>query len=85
MLVFLFVAFFKISELSLLPYLAKVRRTRFLDTTKKFQTNDTKIDPMQVMIQESRALYEDTEQKEQKKLAPQDLPSTRLSSDDLLS
>jgi hypothetical protein len=85
MLVFLFVAFFKISELSLLPYLAKMRRNRFLDTTKKFQTNDTKIDPLHIIIAESHSLYEDTEQKDQKKHTAEDIPSGHLSSDDLLS
>lgn len=83
--IFLFVAFFKVSELGLLPYAAKIRRTRFLDTNKKFQTNDTKVDSMEVMIKESHANYEDTQTQEKKSLSVEDLTKKKLSSDDLLS
>ena len=65
--------------------MAKLRRTRFLDTTKKFQTNDKKIDAMQVMLKESHANYEDTQSKEHKSLSVEDLTKKKLSSDDLLS
>ncbi len=83
---FLIVAFFKISELWLLPFIAKIWRNRFLDTTKKTQTNDTKIDPIEVMIKSSQAKYEDTQTQEQKTLTIEDLkPKKKLSSDELLS
>jgi hypothetical protein len=44
------VAFFKISELTLLPFIAKIIRTYFLDTTRKFQINWTKPDPLHTLI-----------------------------------
>lgn len=47
---FIVIAFFKISELSLLPFIAKIIRSYFLDTTRKFQINRTKPDPLHVMI-----------------------------------
>jgi hypothetical protein len=57
-----------------------------LDTTKKTQTNDTKIDPIEVMIKSSHARYEDTQKQEQKTLTIEDLkPKKKLSSDELLS
>ena len=82
---FLFIAFFNVTELWLLPYAAKLRRTRFLDTTKKFQTNDTKIDSMQIMIKESHANYEDVQEQEHKVLSSEYITKKKLSSDDLLS
>ncbi len=86
MLPFFVIAFFKMSELSLLPFLAKIRRNRFLDTTKKTQTNDAKIDPLQVMIKSSHAKYEDMQQQEQKTLSIDDFKNKKkLSSDELLS
>lgn len=52
--IFLIVAFFKISELSLLPYIAKVIRNVFFDITKKFQINYTKNNPTDVLIKKIR-------------------------------
>ena len=43
-LLFVFIAFFKYSELTLLPFIAKMIRTYFLDVTKKFQINRDKPD-----------------------------------------
>lgn len=86
MLPFFVVAFFKMSELSLLPFLAKLRRNRFLDTTKKTQTNDSKIDPLEVMIKSTHAKYEDMQKQEQKTLSIDDFKNKKkLSSDELLS
>lgn len=82
---FLFVAFFKISELTLLPFIAKIVRNRFLDTTKKIQTNDTKIDPLEILIKSSHATYEDKEKQEKKTLSIEDITKKSLSSDELLS
>ena len=39
LLIFVFIAFFKYSELTLFPFIAKMIRTYFLDTTQKFQIN----------------------------------------------
>lgn len=47
-LIFLVIAFFKISELSLLPFLAKLLRTYFFDEPKKYQLNYKKVDPLEV-------------------------------------
>ncbi len=85
LLLFIVIAFFKVSELPLLPFLAKMRRTRFLDTTKKFQNNTQKLDPMDIMIKESHAHYEHQERQEQKIFSESDMPKKSLSSDDLLS
>ncbi len=52
--IFLIIAFFKISELSLLPYIAKVIRNVFFDITKKFQINYTKNNPTDVLIKKIR-------------------------------
>jgi hypothetical protein len=82
---FLVIAFFKVSELWLLPFLAKIYRNRFLDTTKKMQTNDTKIDPLDVLIKSSHATYEKIQKKEQKTLSIDEITKKPLSSDDLLS
>ena len=57
---FVVIAFFKISELTLLPFIAKIIRSYFLDTTRKFQINRTKPDPLHVMIMKMTKL----EQKE---------------------
>ncbi len=44
-LLFVFIAFFKVSELWLLAFGAKLLRTNFFDATKKFQTNYKRFDP----------------------------------------
>lgn len=83
---FLVVAFWNISELTLIPFIAKMYRNRFLDTTKKLQTNDVKIDPIQIKIKSSRATHEDLAKKEQKTLSIDDFKNKKpLSSDELLS
>lgn len=83
--IFLFIAFFTISELPLVPFLAKLRRTRFLDTTKKYQSNTTtKIDPLRVSLQASRAMHESVQIQEKKIFSVDDaLHKNPLSSDDL--
>ena len=48
------IAFFNVSELSLLAFIAKKIKDSFLDVPKKFQNNYTKIDPTEVIIQKSR-------------------------------
>lgn len=49
-----FIAFFKYSELTLIPFIAKMIRTYFLDVTKKFQINREKPDPTAIAIGKSR-------------------------------
>jgi len=44
-LAFVFIAFFKYSELTLFPFIAKMIRTYFLDVTQKFQINWLRPDP----------------------------------------
>lgn len=53
-LIFVFIAFFKYSELTLLPFIAKMIRTYFLDVTKKFQINYQKPDPKAIVIAKAR-------------------------------
>ncbi len=86
LLVFWFIAFFKVSELSLIPYLTKIFRNRFLDTNKKFQKNSTtKIDPLRVVIESSKAQFENTQIQEKKTLDVEEIGKNRTKSDDLLS
>lgn len=54
LILFLMVAFFKISEMSLLEYAAKIFRNKFFDTTKKFQVNFTRLDQTKVLIKEAK-------------------------------
>ncbi len=53
-LIFVFIAFFKMSELSLIPFIAKLVRNLFFDTPKKTQTNYNKIDPVKVIIKKAK-------------------------------
>lgn len=50
LMIFLGIAFFKFTELTLLPFIAKIVRTNFLDETRKFQLNFEKIDPVNVKV-----------------------------------
>jgi len=52
------IAFFKVSELWLLAYLAKLIRNNFFDAKKKFQVNYEKKSPMDIMIQEAKTKEE---------------------------
>ncbi len=54
LLLCVFIAFFKYSELTLIPFVAKMIRTYFLDITKKYQVNRTKPDPTVIAIGKSR-------------------------------
>ena len=53
-LICVFIAFFKYSELTLIPFIAKMIRTHFLDVTKKFQINWDKPDPKAIALAKSR-------------------------------
>lgn len=50
MIIFLVVAFFRYSELTLIPFVSKIIRTYFLDETKKYQVNYSKLDKSEVAI-----------------------------------
>lgn len=66
--VFIVLAFFKISELWLMAYIAKLVRNNFFDTKKKFQVNYDKKSPLDISVQESKTKEEKQiiEQKENK-------------------
>ena len=53
-LLFVFIAFFKMSELGLIPFVAKLVRNLFFDTPRKFQSNYDKIDPLKVAIKRTK-------------------------------
>lgn len=52
--IFLIIAFFKVSELWLVPFIAKMVRNNFFDTSKKFQTNYERFNPITIMIQKTK-------------------------------
>lgn len=54
LLLFIFIAFFKVSELTLVPYLAKLIRTYFLDSAEKFQVNYPKDNPVDLVIKKQK-------------------------------
>jgi len=49
-LVFIIVAFFKFSELKLIPFISKMISTYFLNDTIKYQVNYYKIDPLEIAL-----------------------------------
>ncbi len=66
--IFIVLAFFKISELWLMAYIAKLVRNNFFDTKKKFQVNYDKKNPLDILVQEAKTKEEKQiiEQKENK-------------------
>lgn len=58
-LICIFVAFFKYSELTLIPFIAKMIKTYFLDTTRKYQINRDKPDPKAIALAKSRKTEHD--------------------------
>lgn len=66
LLIFILIAFFKISEMSLLEYVVKIFRNKFFDTTKKFQVDYKRFNKTEILIKEAK--QEDKKTKiEQKK------------------
>ena len=53
-IIFLVVAFFQVSELSLLAFIAKKIKDSFLDVSKKFQLNYTKQNQAEISIAKSK-------------------------------
>jgi hypothetical protein len=58
LIVFLVIAFFKVSELGLLAYVAKLIRNSFFDSKKKYQVNYEKKNPIDLIIEESKTKEE---------------------------
>lgn len=58
LIVTIVIAFFKVSELWLLAYIAKLVRNNFFDTRKKFQVNYQKNNPVDILIQEANTKEE---------------------------
>lgn len=58
LIIFIVITFFKISELTLIPFVAKIVRNKFFDTNKKFQVNYEKANPLDIMIWESKSEIE---------------------------
>jgi hypothetical protein len=52
--IFIVIAFFIVSEMWLLEYIAKMIRNKMYDSPKKFQVNFEKENPIDVMIKKSR-------------------------------
>ena len=52
MIIVLFVTFFKVSEMNILQLVAKKIRENFFDVTKKFQSNNEKLDPVKISLKE---------------------------------
>ena len=52
-LLFVVIAFFQISELSLIPFIAKLVRTYFFDTTRKYQVNFDKADETDLLLKKN--------------------------------
>lgn len=50
LLIFFVFAFFKLSELKLIPFIAKLIRTYFIDETVKYHINYGKIDPVEIKL-----------------------------------
>lgn len=55
LIIFIIIAFFNISELGLIAFIAKMVRNNFFDTTKKFQINYEKHNPTEIKIKEVRS------------------------------
>ena len=72
-ILFAIIAFFKVSELSLIPFLAKVIQSNILDETKKFQINTTPLDPIEVAYARSKLNEPETSKLDQKNLHIEDL------------
>lgn len=54
-IIFIVIAFFRISELGLVAFIAKLIRTNFLDTPRKFQENYERIDPADIALKKAKA------------------------------
>lgn len=53
-LIFLVIAFFEVSDLNLVAFIAKKIKDSFLDVSKRFQMNFTKQNPTEIIIAKSK-------------------------------
>jgi len=54
-LIFLIIAFFKISEMNLLEFIVKFIKSHFIDTAEKYQTNYNKPNPLEIRFAKNKA------------------------------
>ncbi len=73
LIIFVIITFFKISELTLIPFLAKVVRNKFFDTNEKFQVNYEKSNPLEIIIKESKSEIETAQIEKKINLIDQDM------------
>lgn len=73
MMIFVVITFFKISELTLIPFLAKMIRNKFFDTNKKFQVNYEKNNPVEILIKESNTEIEKANIQHKEKIIDENL------------
>ncbi len=78
-ILFVVIAFFKVSELSLIPFLAKVIQTNILDETKKYQGNLVPIDPAEIAFARSKLNEAETSKLDQKDINIEDLANANAS------
>jgi glucan phosphoethanolaminetransferase (alkaline phosphatase superfamily) len=70
LIIFLLIAFFKVSEMGLLQYVAKMFRNKFFDTSKKYQSNFERYNKTEILIKEFK--QEDQKKKIQQKESKMD-------------
>lgn len=73
MMIFVVITFFKISELTLIPFLAKMIRNKFFDTNKKYQVNYEKNNPVEILIKESNTEIEKANIQHKEKIIDENL------------
>lgn len=54
-LIFLVIAFFRISEMNLLQFIVKFIQSHFIDTPEKYQTNYEKASKLEILLEKSRS------------------------------
>lgn len=54
-IIFVVIAFFNVSEMGLMQFIAKIVRTNMLDTPRKFQDDYQRIDPVDIAIKKAKA------------------------------
>lgn len=80
----LFVTFFKVSEMNIVQLIAKKFRENFFDVTKKFQSNNEKMDPIEIALKEWRLSDDKKQVIEQKKEPEIEEIIEKIKDDDLL-
>jgi hypothetical protein len=78
-IIFIVIAFFKVSELSLIPFLAKMIQTNILEETKKYQGNIAPIDPAEIAFARSKLNEAETSKLDQKDINIEDLANANAS------